>query len=116
MKMKWPQDQIAILDDAVVQWLSHASAPSVAAIRESYRDFSQKRLVWDLYWAVQFDLQYDDTHPAYSSWTDEQGIARPARVRRIQFCAAFQHSPSGCDGTHLETVLRFLARKHGLID
>lgn len=114
--MKWSQDQVAIIDNGFAQFLSHETVPDIAAIRDSYKDCHPERVLYDIWRIVNYDLQFDNTHPAYSPWVDESGVTQPARVRRVQFNAMFKLYPKGCNDMHLQTVLRLVGRKHGLID
>lgn len=104
--MKWPQEQIAIIVDGFNQWIdSHGGLESVKEALGDDRIRFPMVIAYRIYRMVNYDLQYDDDHPAYSD-TIQDGIKFTARVRRVRYNPSFQLYPDGCSDKHLATMLK----------
>lgn len=56
---------------------------------------------------ANYDMQYDNTHPAFSPWEDVEGKIQPARIRIVEYCGwtlAKNYYADGCNDTHWDTV------------
>lgn len=113
--MKWPQAQVAIIDSAFRQVLANCGT-DLDTLRQQYAEAPPLQLAYDVYRVAWFDLQFDDTHPTYQDGHYTDGTPRKARKRLVQYNPAYQMYPAGCDDTHRKTVMKFLAKKHGLMD
>ncbi len=60
------------------------------------RALESERVRWDLYWAIDFNLRYDDSHPAYHSGTDSEGNKRKVKVRIVNYNEKYSEL-SRCD-------------------
>lgn len=57
--------------------------------------------------AAEYDMQYDDSHPAYSPWEDINGDIQPGRKRIVPFCGwsvSNDYYGNGVNDTHWLTV------------
>lgn len=104
--MKWPSDQVEILRQGFREFLEKVgyggpTAEPLAAAR------------W-IFPRVAFDLQYDDSHPAFSPGVWDDGQTRPARMRLVSHNPNFVLYPDGCNDNHLDTVLKLLAKEFDL--
>ena len=61
--MKYPKDQLDILQDGVVQFLASRNV-TVDEVWASYAGCPPMRVMQDIFRHVSYDLQYDDSHPA----------------------------------------------------
>lgn len=113
--MKWPQEQIAIIESAFQQVLANCGT-DLATLRQQYAAEPPLKLAYDIYCVVWFELQYDDTHPQFQDGHYSDGTPRKARRRLVRYDPAYQTYPAGCDDTHRKTVIRYLAKQHGLMD
>lgn len=56
---------------------------------------------------AEYDMKYDNTHPAYSPWENIHGELQPARERLIPFCGwstTNDYYGNGCHDSHWTTV------------
>ena len=56
---------------------------------------------------AEFDMQYDDSHPAFSPWENIEGKMEPPRKRLVPFCnwsMANDYYGKGCNDSHWATV------------
>lgn len=109
--MKWPADQTEIMRSAFAQFITNSEL-SPSEIRDSYPD--EKRRLWAVYRSVVYDLQNDDSHPAYTAGKWDDGSDRTARVRRVDRNSAFLLYPPGCNDDHLWTMLKHIAKSTGI--
>lgn len=110
--MKWPSDQTAIMQTAFAQFLRNCSV-SLDDIKADYPDpvnrlYTVERL-------VTYDIQYSDSHPAYSPGEWDDGTIRPARKRLAEYSPEFVLYPDGCNDDHRLSMLKHVAKFVGLI-
>ena len=112
--MKYPVEQYNILLGAFRQFIDQCGY-SAAHIRKSYADKPEAAL-WDIHRQVVYDLQYDDSHPAYSPIPDkwDDGTPRVPRKRLVSYSPKFVLYPPGCNDTHLKTALKSIGRHLGI--
>lgn len=110
--MKWPSEQIEIVRKGFLQFLASPDC-SIVDIRADLDDDASR--IWSVFYHVAYDLQYNDTHPAYSIGLRDDGTIRLARIRRCDHNPLFVLYPAGCDDSHLKTMLNDVARSVGLI-
>ena len=97
--MKWPQDQVEILDKAINDWLDkNLKHINRKTFRESYEN-NPRGFSFSIYSYVTHDLMFDDNHPAYT---------RNLRKRVIPHDPNFVLYPDGCNDDHLATVLKHI--------
>lgn len=111
--MKWPADQFEIVVDALRQFKATLSEERAAMLRGALEESDST--LFRLGNTVDYDLQYPDSHPAFSPGTWEDGTVRPARVRRVRYNPNYIPYPPGCNDDHRKTMLRAAAKKTGLI-
>ena len=63
------------------------NAGKVDAVNETIkRATDSEKVRWSIFWAIDNDLRYDDTHPRYSDWVDNNtGNVVSAKVRIIPY-------------------------------
>lgn len=111
--MKWPKDQFDIVVDGMRQFRGTMRPEHIEPLREALKE-SDATLI-RLGNAVDYDLQYPDTHPAYSAGVWDDGTVRPARVRRVQYNPKYVVYPPGCNDDHRKTMLKRAAKEAGLL-
>jgi hypothetical protein len=113
--MKWPKPQVDIVLNGFIQFLDN-TPHTLEEIRESYAGSPPMKVVYDIWRLVWMDMQFDDTNPRYSDGVYDDGTPHKGRKRLVQHCPEFLLYPSGCDDSHMKTMLKFIGKKCGLID
>jgi len=110
--MKYPTNQYEILKKAFLQFFQ--SIPIEEVVNEIA---NVEQRVWWVYSRVTYDLQYDDSHPAYSAgqWEVNGKMEdRPAKARRVNYSKEFELYPAGCNDTHVWTAIHTISKEIGL--
>lgn len=92
--MKWPEKQAEILRNGFQEFLRFHGISLVPGTE------------WEVYRQVTYDLQYDDSHPAFSTGK---------RCRIVAYNPEFQLYPDGCNDSHLATVLRTFLKEFSAV-
>ena len=100
--MKWPKEQTEIVLDAIRQ-LVDSYDYTIEEIRADCPNAMS--MMYRLYNQATYDLQFDDTHPAF---------AEHGRKRRVRYNPEFVLYPPGCNDSHLDTLLKYVAKEIGL--
>ena len=115
MSIKWPTDQIDILETAYRQffsWFVNSPEHNITLDKiNSSIEADGWKFIRAQYQSVSYDLQYDDTHPAYQPGTWEDGTPRPPKPRRCEHNPNFQLYPPGCSDIHAEAMFKQLAKR-----
>jgi hypothetical protein len=112
--MKWPAEQVAILDSGFSQVLEKCGH-TAEELRAQYAGLPPLALVYNVYRKVWMDTQDDDNHPRYRDGVFDDGREYKAAVRYVAYNPKFVLYPPGCNDTHLQTVLKTLGKKYNLI-
>ena len=76
-------------DTFLAHWVNAGKADIVdtAILRAT----ESERIRWSLFWAIDNDLRYADTHPRYSDWTDNNtGNLISAKVRIVPYAPQYK--------------------------
>lgn len=109
---KWPEEQVEILLEAFREYLATDMG---MAISEAVPPML---LMQQIYQAVSYDLQYDNTHPAYHPgvWeVDGVEYPRAPRMRLVTYNPRFELYPEGCNDSHLYTLLLYIGKEVNII-
>jgi len=113
--MKWPKSHFNVLDSAFSQFIQN-SGLTLEELRCKISNISPMSGMHRLYAMIWGDLMNDDNHPRYKDQTLNDGTVYPGRIRLVKHVPGFELYPSGCNDSHLGTILKKLGKKHGLID
>ena len=105
--MKWPKEQVAIIKTGFKQLIAN-SQHSPEAILKAYK--TPLRAMYAMWRHVQYDLSYDNDHPAYTT-TEVDGKPCKPRTRMCEYNADFVLYPPGCNDSHFKTVLKHIAKE-----
>lgn len=80
--------------------------PSAVMKKRTANQWSESRLLWELWNAAQNNLIYNDGHPCFANchWT-----------RVYPHCEGFNVYSDGINDAHIETALRKIAKELGII-
>lgn len=109
--MKWPNDQIEIYRKAFEQVCD--SFGGADKINEFYADRPASYVWFQVARIVEFDLQFDNSHPAYTRMVQD-GEVFEARTRRCEYNSNFVLYPPGCHDSHRKTMLKYVSKLVGL--
>ena len=86
--LKISQELYTILGQGFDTFFAHfVNQGKEAEVNETIlRAIDSERVRWSLYWAIDGDLRYDDSHPRYIDGVDYRtGDKIPARTRRVPY-------------------------------
>lgn len=91
--MKWPRDQVEILQTAITQVIEN-SGYSIEQIKKDYEYLPPMRLAWDLFRLARAGLQGHSSH-----------------CMKVESYVLY---PEGCNDSHLSTALKHIMKNIGL--
>jgi hypothetical protein len=86
--LKMSDELFQLLGRSFDTFFAHwVNAVKVDAVNETIKRGTNSEMVrWSIFWAIDNDLRYDDTHPRYSDWVDNaDGNVVSAKVRIVPY-------------------------------
>lgn len=97
--MKITGTQYSIIKDGMAKVIAYVGHEAVQKRLDS--GISLELAMWDLFWAVYFDIKFDDTHPTYLK----------GRVRIVNHDATYDKYANGANDNHWNSALKKMMRE-----